>query len=926
MDLKSVFSNENMKKIVLVDKSSNIYHARRYLVEKYGVLLNTYVLTLDQYAMDLTGEIRYANNLEIIGREESLYLIEAIMNSSDEPFEYFREDIISLNTYTEVLSTIIELKKTGINWDDTGFKGRIRTEELSRIYLEYEDALKNSCLIDEADLLKIPVEAAKDSIHFVFDNVSWLPLEKGFFENSCSKKFTILPLPKPDNLPRPDGYTYQSLDDFENSDTKNIRIIRAYGLTNEVQGVFRDILLRGIPLDSCMILYTGGEYVDYIRNAADYFGVRATIQEGFKLDDTAPYYLISQLIWYVTNGFLTSSLKPLFDSNVMDLKISDEAGNTVSNSTLLEFINRLRVSTGAERLQKRLINYISDCKDRLNELEKKDGHTYSALKRTILIGEGLMPFLTDIAELENLDGDTDKWLSTLRIMMIKYTSISPEEITKEGENFKALEAISEVMMNYIDGPCSYSSVSVKWLYELEQRVKGARKDMHTPFPGRLHAARYTNVMLVSRPNVYVIGLDAGHFPDIRGESSILNDFDRRKISPQLGLEPRKSDAAYRLLEALGNAEGEISLIYSYYDTVKVNENNPSSFVQMMMSRPGIIYDEFTFVSTNMDKVLAPMDGLIFEPSKYLGQTEKAEFCTTEPEPGFLENNVFSASQVEMMVRCGKMYYYRYILGIPEEREEVLGHYGWLDASDRGTLLHSILDGVVKAVNGNEETEVVELVQKVCEREFKALDRQIPCTIKQHYDSLYERYLEAVLRYAVRYAELKSKGEIRESITEMKFAEQVQIKANFEMEDGISEERSIVITLRGFIDRVDILSDGTITIVDYKSGKPFEDSSANVERLQDYLYSLAAESIFRDRMDITGISEARYDFPLEPADGVSWRMDPAKRSELINEKARITYKVLTDAANGYYYRSPDGKPCTYCSYALHCRPHINGGEE
>jgi len=89
MELKPLFLDMDLRKIVLVDKTSNSYNARRYLTDKYGILLNTYVMTLGQYVSQLTERALNEKNLELIDREDSLYLIESIMNDEKAKFQYF---------------------------------------------------------------------------------------------------------------------------------------------------------------------------------------------------------------------------------------------------------------------------------------------------------------------------------------------------------------------------------------------------------------------------------------------------------------------------------------------------------------------------------------------------------------------------------------------------------------------------------------------------------------------------------------------------------------------------------------------------------------------------------------------------------------------------------------------------------------------
>lgn len=928
MELKSLFIDMSLRKIVLVDKTSNSYHARRYLVDKYGILLNTHIMTLGQYITQLTGQALKERNLEIIGREDALYLIESIMNDDQSGFQYFKREIISLNTYTEVLATIQELKKIGISYDNDLLQGRIKTQELGKVYRLYQDSLKRLGKVDEADLLELPAVLDQNSIHVVFDNVTWLPGEKAFFEDLCKGDFKLIGLPKPSCIPRPSNYTYfcdeaavdngYLIETYCNGITSNkLRITRAYGQSNEVNGIFREILLRGLRFDQCMVLYTGGEYADYIRNSSDYYGVPVTIQEGLKLEDTKPFYLVSQLIWYKAKGFLTESIKPLFDAAVLRLEVLDHKGERISDGKLYEYIKALRVSNSPVVLLGKLDSYVRDCEEASGRL--MEGASKEEYLRSIAIGKGLRPFVEALARLENIKSGTDEWLRALLDIIVKYTFIMEGDEGNGDKDKRALEAITGAIERYLDGPCSYGSVSAKWLYEMEQRLKGSRKDLSTPAPGKLHAARFSNTMLISRPYVFVVGLDAGHFPERRSDVTILSDIDRQGLSKDLLLEHRKTDSIFKLLEVLGGFKGELNLVYSYYDTVKVKETNPSSFIQELLEIEDISKSEYSFLPESSERALTPIEDLMFAPSELLGKVEDTGKEATGKAEDFMARNIFSASQIEMMVKCRRMYYYKYILGIPEETEEIPGHIGWLNAADRGTLLHSILERVVNEIAGSCDTDAK--IVEICEDEFQKMERQVPCVVRHHYESMLRGFQQAALSYGRTYLSKVSSGEVVSSETEKNFVVPVEIVSTNEI-----EKSSKIILLRGVIDRIDIHPDDTMTIIDYKSGKPFEDSSANREKLQDYLYTLAAQVIYKDREDIKGVKEARYDFPLEEADDVFWAMDRMKLEALTNEKARLILAALEDISTGCFKRAEDAKHCTYCSYYLHCRPHINGGDE
>lgn len=51
-------------------------------------------------------------------------------------------------------------------------------------------------------------------------------------------------------------------------------------------------------------------------------------------------------------------------------------------------------------------------------------------------------------------------------------------------------------------------------------------------------------------------------------------------------------------------------------------------------------------------------------------------------------------------------------------------------------------------------------------------------------------------------------------------------------------------LKGFIDRIDQLPDGTVEIIDYKTGKPKENSAFNTKEIQLDIYAMAAEEVLK----------------------------------------------------------------------------------
>jgi len=124
-------------------------------------------------------------------------------------------------------------------------------------------------------------------------------------------------------------------------------------------------------------------------------------------------------------------------------------------------------------------------------------------------------------------------------------------------------------------------------------------------------------------------------------------------------------------------------------------------------------------------------------------------------------------------------------------------------------------------------------------------------------------------------------------------------------------------VRGRIDRIDRLTDGTFEILDYKTGTFFapawNGTFAGGRRLQHALYGLAAADLLRARATKPVVAGATYYF--SSVKGHLYRKYlPAPTSADLG-------KVLTDLrdviAQGLFVHTPDTEDCKFCDYGDAC---------
>ena len=128
-----------------------------------------------------------------------------------------------------------------------------------------------------------------------------------------------------------------------------------------------------------------------------------------------------------------------------------------------------------------------------------------------------------------------------------------------------------------------------------------------------------------------------------------------------------------------------------------------------------------------------------------------------------------------------------------------------------------------------------------------------------------------------------------------------------------------ILIRGRIDRINRLSDGSYEVVDYKTGRFYWNDWRGVfaggTRLQHAAYGIAATQLLRPRDETADIAHGSYVFPTARG----WR----KRIEISRSRSKMLGSVLSDLcgviAQGTFVHAPDEAGCRWCEFRAACRP-------
>ena len=322
---------------------------------------------------------------------------------------------------------------------------------------------------------------------------------------------------------------------------------------------------------------------------------------------------------------------------------------------------------------------------------------------------------------------------------------------------------------------------------------------------------------------------------------------------------------------------------------------------------------------------------------------------TDPEiPGMLaerypEDTVWSATTLEDYVTCPFRFYLRHVLGtepLPEEERDI-------SATAYGTIVHEVcqhfyrnwMTGHAAGPGPGEEKEATARILAEAETVLARYARS---------GAAWEAGVEALLGTDGAGPGLFEEFILREAETRTSPFVPSLFEAGFgtpERPAGIHDapvplpvpEQETPLLLRGFIDRVDRMADGTFLITDYKTGyHPKQPDILAGEALQLALYVRALEVITgaaaagasyyemkrREVVNSVVVHDARYSDSLGPYQVKRMKKDAPPFPEIISNAVAAAARATAGIRAGRFPLATDADRCPgYCEYTHICRNGI-----
>ncbi len=487
------------------------------------------------------------------------------------------------------------------------------------------------------------------------------------------------------------------------------------------------------------------------------------------------------------------------------------------------------------------------------------------------------------------------------------------------------------------------------------RVPAPRTDGTAPWSaaaGHLYLSDLRHGGAAGRRHTFIVGLDSTHFPGSAIEDPMLLDRERMRLGQgELAFAgDRAADARFNLAQLVARLRGSIVLSYARWDPAEARALSPApellQALRLMEGDRTLNFDDLDRhlgvtesrlpregLRADLDacdvwlRALATRDGRLRDGVQSVGrayprlgrglaaaaalESDQATVHTgiieaRDPPLSYrdLRGRILSASRLESLGACPRRFLFANVLRVSPPNDPEFDPHRWLDALQRGSLLHDVYEHTLRQARERGIDPVddafLALALRRVDREVARMTRRVPSPSR-------------VVR------EIETRG-LRDDVHS--FVEMIRsapppwtaLEMDFGMDDvGVEiPAGKAPVRVRGRIDRVD--DRGThLRVVDYKTGSDYgHDRKSGVyrggRRLQHALYTAAAAAVQGKPVDYM-----EYHFPTRRGEN---RIRRYAVPDLQHGGALVAM-MLEGAARGWFPATDDADDCRFCDYQDMC---------
>jgi ATP-dependent helicase/nuclease subunit B len=761
---------------------------------------------------------------------------------------------------------------------------------------------------------------------------------------SASERLALLLLP--DDRPLP-------------GDDVPVEMFRAGGMEAEVEEVFRRIADARLRLDHVEVICASSDYGPLVWEKSQRLGWPVTVEAGIPAVFTRPGRAALAFCEWIENGFPASRLRQLLESGDITLRLVD--GSSAGQAA------RLLLKSGATWGRQTYRSSLAGLtlKYRIKEADvdlDPDDRVRARMNatRAECLQEWIEKLLATVPE-----PDEQKRCSVQDVVSAVTDFVESNATRSSSLDAAGVGAINEALAKLrVLGPMATSlGQAISFVRNcLEPLSVGASRAR----PGHLHVSALPAAGYAGRNNSFVVGLEEGRvFRDLV-QDPVLLDQERIRLSSALPTtSDRSSEAVYTTVSRLAALGGRVCLSFSCRDLREARETLPSwvllQAARATSAKPELSYEDLdkrlgepvSLVPGSQERALsdagwwlatlrrAGTTGLpavlktfarLEQGQAAIAARESAQFTPYDglvPEAGkvmdpILTGEPVSSTRLQSLAECPFQFFLRYGLGLEAIEDEQRDPAVWLDPMNRGSALHEVYAQVVREARAI-KTKITRKsfgarAQAIADQVLNDLRRDAPPPFDESYRRERQAFLDDLDLFVKN--EEESKGRTPVAI-EVAFGD--GLGTDSDDADPLAQSRAVeiplgrgvVIRLRGRIDRIDQLADGSYEVVDYKTGGYYEPGYAGTFRggrlLQHALYSVAAVDLLKPLNPKPRVLRGVYYFPT--------RKGRASRREISRPSAAHLSELLTLLCQvvqlGAFICTSDDGDCKFCKHGKAC---------
>ena len=870
-----------------------------------------------------------------------------------------------------LLDTLLELRTAGVTADEvrSNVSRGSPAYDVPAVLAEYEQLLRERSLADPAEVFRVAIEAFPIEAPFALDGV--IAVVPARTHRGLPAQFLELLVAR--------GAVVLDVDDSADGQVLTPGVTASFFAaatpSDELREVFRRAIAEGLHWDDVEIVATDADTYGIALDAlCQRLGVGATMLQGVPLSRTRIGRALHRWLGWISDGLPADVLREALEAGELHL-----AGSDVPGTVLARELRSLRIGWGRARFDAAIATLEKGSRiAALTQREDETDEEFSARRASREAScRALASLLTKVmaavpAVQERGDVASPRSsCSLLATATLGYLELCPMHGHAEEQTMDRLKLRLAALAEVDPEEVSFSN-AVATLREAlaDLRAWPLMTSERMPWSaagGMPHLTTVSHAGTTGRRRVFVVGFDADRTTGGGRQDPLIPDTARRAIAPgQLVTSAeRRTESADVLSRALAGLRGRVTLSYATSGSLDGREAGPSSLMlqawrqserdasrsyeelraalrppasavpgrdaggalagialldgrdvwldalaegPLLLDGTSSVRAAFPVLAAGLDAhmlsngdALTAFHGLVSSAGPYL-------------DPTALPDREISPSSLETLAKCPLSWFYRYGLSLYPTQDPEYDERRWLDQLQRGALLHEVFETFTRAYQ-NRQGEIADAaagghMASIAAAAVARWRQEVPPPAETVFEAERAEVQRAAAAFLQMERERHAAGDGGRWISfELGFG-RGRKPGPFVLPDG----RTLL--THGRADRVDEMPDGTLRVIDYKTGKssffgkkPKAGPFNGGRQLQPAVYVSAVAALTG-----TPVSSFEYRFPTERGANeiVAYRADD------VYPARDIVGSLIAHVHAGEFIPTNDSADCAVCDHQGICR--------